>query len=63
MVTQFDWLVTQQLFVTWTILGHGGYGPGARAEGFSWGSPVDRAVDVYLDECVKVPHLQLGVAQ
>ena len=53
--SQFDELDTQgQLSVTWLVVGCGEYGPQAAGETSGNGyAPVDRAVDVYLDEWVK----------
>lgn len=50
-VTEFDELDTKgQLTVTWLVVGCGEYGPQTAGENPDGYSPVDRAVDVYLDE-------------
>lgn len=49
-VSRFDWLDTPRLSVTWFIVGCGEYGLQV-VDGNSNGYiPIDRAVDVYLDE-------------
>ena len=45
-VTRFDWLDTQRLSVTWSILGLGEY----ELRDSDDRVPPNRAVDVYLDE-------------
>ena len=45
-VTRFDWLDTQRLSVTWSILGLGEY----ELQDSDDRVPPNRAVDVYLDE-------------
>lgn len=42
-----------QLSATWLVYGCGEYGPIAVGENFTTYGPVNRAVDVYLDEWVK----------
>ena len=58
-VTRFDWLDTHKLFVMWSILRLGEY----ELEDSDDYVPPDRAVDVYLNEWVKIWLLYLEVTQ
>lgn len=52
-VIEFDELDTHgQLSVTWLVVGCGEYGPQVVGENSNGYAPVNRAVDVYLDEWV-----------
>jgi len=72
-VSRFDWLDTHRLSVTWSIVGLGEYGsktvnrlsyryPSNR-QGSHWHRSVNRAVDIYLDEWVRIWLICLGITE
>jgi len=60
-VSRFDWLDAHRLSVTWSIVGLGEYQSQTVNGSSHWYPSVNRAVDVYLDEWVKIwlPYLRI----
>ena len=62
-VSRFDWLDAHRLSVTWSIVGLGEYQSQPMDEDSHWYPAVNRAVDVYLDEWVKIRLIYLGITE